>query len=459
MVMEAVMVRALVAIGLVFAAACTQHNPGVCNSDADCPDPVISFCDTNGEYPESGYTANRCSVKPASCPVSRCGCMPGESLACAADQATVCGPDGMSSTMEACALGCAAADPRCARFTPSNELGSLTDDSAAQPDVSLPAGAKIDTELGIVRDSLGATIGVKSSFVSQNGGLSKIFVLEAHSFVIDAVTVTGSHALAFVSTGPIAVRGRIAAAGAGVTSGPGGQEGPNGCIGIATQVGPPGCTLCGAQGAGGAGNATIGGVGGGANSIGGAGGGLQSAFDPLVGGCRGGSLYDTTGATVQNAGGGGGGAVQLVSYASVKFTSVGFVAVGAGGGLPSSGGGSGGLVVIEAPVVTFEGAQTGVAANGGGGGACNANGGDGTNNSVPATSPTCGAGESGGAGGTATVAPQSAPGCTGGCVLTFYGGGGGAAGRLRIVTKDSGYSVVGNPGLNAVISVATLQPN
>src|SRR3954464_2925488 len=97
---------------LVVVAACTQHNPAVCEGDSDCTDPARPFCDLDGQYAESSYTPNACSPTPADCPVERCGCTPGDTLSCTGGTATVCANDGKSTTEESCALGCAATEPR-----------------------------------------------------------------------------------------------------------------------------------------------------------------------------------------------------------------------------------------------------------------------------------------------------------------------------------------------------------
>src|SRR5450755_4605327 len=109
----------VIKIGIVvlvagLAGCGSQHNPALCEADGDCTDVTRPFCDVNGEYPESSYTPGECSVVPANCPLARCGCTPGTTLACADGAETVCGEDGHSSASAACALGCSTETTGCA---------------------------------------------------------------------------------------------------------------------------------------------------------------------------------------------------------------------------------------------------------------------------------------------------------------------------------------------------------
>jgi hypothetical protein len=388
------------------------------------------------------------------CPVERCGCTPGASLACTADQNTLCAADGHSTTTATCALGCSATEPRCLTFDPSNDLGGALADAATQPDIALPPGAQIDTDLGLIQGVGGVPIDVKSVLVSQNGGTSMIRVFEGRSFVIDGARVVGSKSLALVAPGPITIRGLFDASANGLTNGPGAQEAPTACAGGASQE--VGGTMPSAAGAGGGGNATAGGAGGGAHAFGGGGGALIPTFVPLVGGCRGGSVTDFSNGTLLRNGGGGGGAVQLVSLDQIALTNNGVIDLGGGGGPISAGGGSGGTLVLEATHVRIEGATTGVVANGGAGGACGSTGPDGGSSSTQATGPKCSP-NSAGDGATGTLAATSGEVCTAMfCAANRYGGGGGAAGRVRIATANGAFSTVSTPILSAVISTATL---
>jgi hypothetical protein len=321
----------------------------------------------------------------------------------------------------------------------------------------LPSGARIDTDLGLVQDAGGALIDVPSVVVLQNAGTSTIRAFIAKSFVFDETTILGSNAFAVVAAGPITIRGKIDASANHITPGPGAQEAGSPCAGTSTMEAPD-CGIClrPAMGAGGGGNATAGGAGGWANGPGGLGGAFVASFYPLVGGCRGGALLDDSGTGVVGNGGAGGGAVQLVSLESISLTVAGFIDVGGGGGQPNAGGGSGGTVILEAPTVSIDGASTGITANGGSGGGCYLNGTDGATSTAPAAAPSCT--YSPGNGGTGSAVPGWGTQCTGSCVLDRYGGGGGAAGRLRIVTKDGTYGTLANPVISAAVSALALTP-
>lgn len=449
---QAVLVTALL-------AACYKPNPALCDSDADCADEEgRTFCDVNGEYAESDFQPRVCIAPPPDCPIERCGCQPGAALACDGDQLTVCSDDGASTTTSSCAFGCSTDETRCLRFEPSNALGAALEMAAAEPDVILPAGARIDTELGLVQDSGGVPIQVRSLLVTQEGG-NKIRVLVGRSFVFDDVTVQGAPAFAAVASGRISLNGIFDASAEGRRRGPGGQEEPAACVGGRSQM--YNCSgIAYAPGTGGGGNATSAGAGGGFQGPGGTGGAAVASFVPLVGGCRGGAFYDCDGLSLLRTGGAGGGAVQFVSMDEIVLASSGLVDVGAGGGESETGGGSGGLVVMEAPRVRIDGAAAGIVANGGAGGGCTMTGLDARPDRNAALAPKCD-GSSAGNGGTSSVPPESGPvSCTGGgsCALVgFRGGGGGAVGRVRIATKDGTYEVVGTPILSVSITTATLE--
>lgn len=445
---------------LAALSACTRENPAFCNSDAECMDPRRPFCDLDGQYPESSYTAHACSVVPDGCPIERCGCTSGASIACAGDQVTLCGEDGRSTTTDTCRLGCSALEPRCAEFTPSNDLGAALSDAALQPDVVLPPGTRIDTTLGLVQDGTGATVPLKSVLVSQNGGASMIRVFQARSFVMDDVTVSGQHALAMVAPKSIVIRGRLDASAKKIVGGPGSQEAPAVCAGGDTQNLPSGCsgTNCYNLGAGGGGNASAGGAGGGYNGPGAPAGVQIPTFVPLVGGCRGGRHFQADGVTLIRTGGAGGGAIQLVSLTAIQLTTNGVISVGGGGGGTSTGGGSGGTVVLEAPTVELMNAGTGIFANGGAGGGCFTDGPDAQLSIFAAQGPDCSP-ESAGDGGTAAYPVTSGEICSGSCALRYSGGGGGSVGRIRVATKTGTYQVAQGATLSAVISASSLVLN
>src|SRR5579862_1885289 len=126
--------KAALVVAVAVLAGCTKHVS--CDSDADCKDPAYPFCDVNGEYPASGGEKNVCTIVPDNCPVERCGCMAGAVLSCTGDQVTTCAPDGMSTTMDTCALGCAPDGTRCLTFDPSNGLGGALAMAEGESDVS-----------------------------------------------------------------------------------------------------------------------------------------------------------------------------------------------------------------------------------------------------------------------------------------------------------------------------------
>jgi hypothetical protein len=447
--MREVMVRFM--LGVCLLAGCTSKNPALCDSDADCTNPARPFCDVKGEYTESDYTAHSCSVIPANCPVERCGCTAGAVLSCSADTAMVCGDDGHSTSTMTCPLGCASGEARCATFEPSNGLGDALADAASQPDILFPPMVHIDTGLGVVQDSGGNAVIVKTTLVPQNGGNSMIRVFEGKSFVIDSAVITGPYAVAFVAPGAITIRGLVDASANGVQPGPGAQPAPNVCAGVDVQA-SCGSFNCSTDGAGGGGNATVGGRGG---FGGGAGGQVSAGLDPFVGGCPGGNIIAN--GSLQQHGGAGGGAAQFVSLTEVALTTQGFVDVSGGGGANAAGGGSAGNVIIEAPTVRIEGVTTGIAANGGAGGACGMSGPDGGPVGYAAMGPYC-TPNSGGNGGTGSNPATNGENCPNGqaCVTGYEGGGGGAAGRLQISTRDGNFVGVSNPVISAVVTTLVL---
>ena len=456
-------------LGFAVLVGCTAKNPDFCQADGECDDPTKPFCDVNGEFAESGHTPNICTARPAGCSIERCGCDAGTGLSCDLDQLTVCNPDGHSSSVETCALGCST-EPRCLTFEPSNGLGPALAMAASEPDVVLPPGTRIDTDLGTVTSASGPVM-VKSAVVAQQNGRS-IRVFLGGSFLADDVQVMGGSAVALVATGSITIRGPFKARASGAQAGPGGQDLPAVCAGAdqtqIVQSGTVGFNTI--AGPGGGGNATAGGAGGARTPSTSPVGALIPDFEPLVGGCRGGSQIDSNG-VVMARGGGGGGAVQLVSLTEISFTTAGMLDVGGGGGASlgtgtskfSGAGGSGGTVVLEAPRVRFEGATTGLAANGGAGGSCQMQGADGSASAAVAHADASCTDASAGDGGTGAVLPTGKliP-CPQGnfCAVNFdhWDGGGGAAGRVRVVTKDSMLTRNGSPVISAMISLGQIVP-
>jgi hypothetical protein len=446
-------VMARLSVFAIVCSACTVKNPHYCNEDADCKDRPLTFCDLAGEFPESDHTVHTCTIPPASCPIERCGCEPGAGLKCDVDQLTSCNADGHTSSTKTCALGCSTAEPRCLTFEPSNGLGAALEMAESEPEMTIPSGSRIDTDLGLLQDPRGQTISVKTVVVDQDGGTS-VLALVARSFVIDDLAAGGSRALALVAADTVTLRGRMDASAAGIVRGPGALESPAACAGGSAQIANFGGSST--YGGGGGGNATPGAPGGGFDGSPTPGGGPTPGFTPLVGGCAGGRITNPNGSTYSLPGAGG-GAVQFVAGERIVFRGSGFLDIGGGGGQSSAGGGSGGTAVLEAPVVLLDGATTGIAANGGGGGGCNLPGADATPNASPAVAPKCAAYAAGNGGTTMTLPQPGELTCGNPCQhIGFKGGGGGAVGRLRVATKSGHIEKNGVPLVEAVISTAEL---
>lgn len=458
--------RMLVGVAAVIFEAvggCTERNPAYCANDAECGDPAKPYCDIAGEFEESGFDQNTCIPRPQGCSVERCGCEPGAGLSCDLAELSICNSDGHSTSLVSCPLGCST-ENRCLAFEPTNGLVEALADSAVEPAVVVPPGSTIDTDIGRVMTPTGE-ISVTSRLITQESG-NTIRVLLARAFDVDDVVVVGSSALAIVAHESISVRGRMDASANGRVAGPGGQEAPAVCAGADTMHVTATQPLIwnSIAGPGGGGNATNGGDGGGWSSPSGPGGSASIGFVPLVGGCRGGSSRSVANAVLAN-GGGGGGAVQLVAGREISFVMGGLIDVGGGGGEGvgtalekfSGAGGSGGLVILEAPLVTMNGAATGIAANGGAGGSCNTAGADGSPNNLVALGPVC-AESTAGDGGTGTVLPTGKLLPCENCMANFQhlDGGGGAAGRVRIATRDGTVEQTGSPTMSAVVSTEPL---
>jgi hypothetical protein len=207
-------------------------------------------------------------------------------------------------------------------------------------------------------------------------------------------------------------------------------------------------------GRGGAGNATPGGFGGSITSryLGGAGGAAFENPDliPLRGGCATWDGYGTQGA----------GAIQVVSRVRIEIAEDSVISAnGKRGGAVgeqdrgwAGGGSSGGGVLLEAPDVVL-GAGSALVANGGGGGA--GIGDDGSSGEVSTSrapggrcNPPSNFCSNGGDGGAAAGRPSSGMDLAA-ASWGHAGGGGGAAGYIRINTSDRTYtrgpSVVESP--------------
>lgn len=470
---------------LVIAVACTRPNPAATCPDGTCIDPGYAFCDVHGAISGEpgrclavdcepgvfaacdGDSALICNATGDSYETAQCGggcdeatgcrpfCSPGAAISCANDQQTTCNAQGTATTTENCALGCSAVETRCLTFEPSNGLGPSLASSGNEPDITLPAGTRIDTDLGVVQDANGTVLAIKSLVVDQVGG-PQIRVFEAHSFAMMDVTVSGAKPIAFVARGSIHVSGKLSVRASAQYAGAGAQSSTS-CNGTeVTQYACACAPMACSRGGGGGGNFQKGGGGGGGNGTNG--GSPLTSYSPLVGGCAGGSQRDPSGNIFARAGGGG-GAIQIVSLNEVILSGAGLIDVGGGGGQSTTGGGSGGLVIIEAPQVSISGATAGIAANGGAGGGCNTTGADSTPDANPALGAQCAVYFSG-RGGTGYMAPGN--GCVIGvdsCVVqcpVIYGGGGGAAGRMRVVTSTGTLQTTGSPIMSVNVASATL---
>jgi hypothetical protein len=319
---------------------------------------------------------------------------------------------------------------RCLAFTPLNGLGAALLAAASKPAVTLPASVTIDTSTGVVKDSGGAAVPFDSIVLTQ-AGAPDIRAYIGQAIDMTGVVISGSKAVAFVATGDITLHGLVDISATGTVAGAGAME-TGSCTGSVATTG------------GGGGNGTDGGVGASSTDIsgihaGGAGGKTVMNYEPLFGGCRGGST--------NGMGGAGGGAMQMVSGTRISFDTSAITDLGGGGaGGDAIGGGAGGTIILESPIVAINGA---VVANGGAGGACGTTAADGTRTTAAAIGSSCGTNSSSraGSGGTRTTA------ATGGVTLTPTGnaGGGGAVGRLLVRTQDGNYAAGGSSLVSALV--------
>lgn len=305
------------------------------------------------------------------------------------------------------------------------------------------------------------------------------------------VRFTGARAAALIASGPIEVEGLLdlrgglsecsdpSCAGPGgfvggsqhrtslQGSGPGGGKfGFGGGSGIGEEAGGGGGGACGSGGKGGdAGiDMYLGGNGGPAY--------LPPGLVPLCGGSGGGSggIGKSTIDPGQR-GGGGGGAIQIVSQSLVSIRSSADtpsgIQAGGGGGQPDQdtnyndgggGGGSGGAILIEAPSISIGAGAVLVANGGGGAGGYNENmkTNDGQSGQLSSTPAAGGLGTcSGGSGGAGSMPSGSA---ASGMPRDGGAGGGGALGRIRLNSLDSGVVVDGvlSPGMGDCQSTGRL---
>lgn len=422
------------------AMACANPGTQACNGAN------LEACSTGGELIVTPC-AFGCGPDPTTA-VDRCNeCSP-STTACQGDAVVVCDADGVATAMTSCPMGCndaATPDPACYVLEPTN-LPADTCDTGGGDDVTLPAttpSVAFDTDNAAACDAV----------ISQAG--PEICVVRANTFTIESgvtVEVSGSRALAIVTSTAMTIDGVIDASAALSEPGPGAVD-----VGDGTS-----------------GNASIHGGGGAGHGVAGAAGGIGPVANPVAGSA--GSAYNTAEISPlqggssggRGRGGGGGGAVQLVSCGTLTLN--GTVHVGGGGGRGGQGvvvedpfqggggGGSGGAVLIEAAVV--DGSNAVLAANGGGGGAGGlagddvqegpdgADGADATagDQIAPGATPVFweGGGGSGGAGATAATTGQNPSAFGAGA-----GGGGGAVGRIRINVR---------PGTTPDLTTPTTSP-
>jgi hypothetical protein len=332
-------------------------------------------------------------------------------------------------------------------LVPSNGLGPFLAQAESAPALVLTGVATISTIDGTVTDATGS-VPVSNVLVPGDANTPAVRVFIVGSARIDRLVFEGGTdnppAFALVSAGEVVISGGIDAAGDGTNKAPGSRTSGTGVGDNGTQdmIGNVECTT----GGGGGGGATPGGEGGRINgssvAIGQPGMAIGSPeLIPLVGGGAGGAVGSESAS--------GGGAVHIVSGTSIRVIEGASANVGGAGGIQRAsgigGGGAGGGLLLEAWVVDLD-ADAILAANGGSGasGTAGGTGSPGQATEEPALAPSCGSAPPtqcarGGAGGTA-IAPQ--PGGTLTYVSTLAnqtaGGGGGAAGHIRINVPPGG---------------------
>jgi len=439
-------------------------------TDDDCTDP--DSCDGAGRcLPNNAPSGTACGNSSFCGGSGTCDddgrCLAANLVAgdyCDGGQLVHCDGNGGETSRVNCALGCVDAAPssRCRQVDPANVESNLL--CAGTTALVIDAPATIDTSSGDIVYDAGGLIAHSDTIVSQPNPGRPIMVFSFTSIDIAAdVSVIGTRPLALLSCGDISLDAVINACGRANLGGPGGRDGgasESDGIGYYSGYGRggPGRNNNPWSCAGGGGGA-FGGDGGqggdgGSNYYGGAGGTSYGTaeLEPLLGGSGGGGGGDWGGGSA-GWGGGGGGAVQLTAGGALTIgPGSGITACGAGGGtnndvegIAGGGGGSGGGILLEGVTVTIDGI---VAANGGGGG-----GGDGYEDSADATpgddgyfgtsraqggSGTAGSYNDGGDGGRGGAAdePWGDPGED----MRKAGGGGGAAGRIRINTASGNVS-------------------
>lgn len=401
---------------------------------------------------------------------------------------------GMVQSTEPCPLGCFSDQSRCNDLAPSNGLGPVLDQAGQEAPTTLPDGAVVDSDSGIVMSALGTPIQVTSIAVVQPGGAT-LRALLARSWIIHNVRIRGTAPVAFIARDEIEIQGVVDASADGDTGGPGaltceasagggGVAGPGFFFGrpSGSSVGYP-AVLWITNGFGGGGFGTAGAAGGLTDAAFGVGvgGSVNGNVDlvPLRGGCQGGGGLGEGALDPPLHRGAGGGAIQLVAIRSIHLGAGGVVHVGGGRGAagalghtsdrdtspiwgPAGGGSGGGILIESASVVIDDGA--GLVADGGGGGgygACTPAP-DGVDAPPSASTPEGGACPpgtnpvaTGGAG--ATTAAGMPGGDTAATDRGSAGSGGGGLGRIRINTVDGLYTVSVNSLVRGVTTTGTVR--
>jgi hypothetical protein len=317
-------------------------------------------------------------------------------------------------------------------------LGSLTIDTTVLTvgAAGLPPGASFDP-------------------VPQWPNGPELAVLRVGSLEVTAgatVRAIGTRPLVILASGEVSILGTLDIAGRANTAGAGGHESRTG-LGAGDDAVASGAYSD--PGGGGAGHAIAGRAGGTAEAdtlLGGGGGGEygDDAITTLDGGSGGGR--GRPGGCGRVDGGAGGGALQIYSAVRIMIGMEGAIEAGGGGGLggltcvaqnagAGSGGGSGGAIFLQAPEVDQRGVLAANGGAGGGGGSTTLTGNPGEDGRRDATAALGGEaqgsyGFAGGNGGFAETPPDvgsDAPGILG--AGGNAGSGGGAVGRIRILTK------------------------
>jgi hypothetical protein len=345
-----------------------------------------------------------------------------------------------------CALGCDADLERCLELVPSNVAPELLGYAAG--DVVINSEVYFDTD-----SCDGAVLWSPAPYstwldIADTHGVCVLSMASLRVMAEARLDVGGARALVILSAGAVVIAGTVFVGAVGAAPGPGGgYPGDDGYASEAPCGGGAGTAnweySYESAGGGGGGMAAAGGSGGETGGLWpGAGGSPAGTPDlvPLRGGGGGGE------GAWYSGGGGGGGGLQVSSAESIDIDGA-VVAPGGGGGRAGAGnggggGGAGGGVLLEAPTIVVAGT---IAANGGGGGG----GADQYNESTDGADGTWDTTRAAGG----TDVNSVCYGGTGGAgddpagwnALSAYnsGGGGGAAGIVRLNTRSGAAAVSG----------------